>query len=219
MQKNLISTSKLSRQQGKIKLSLIVLCLGVITLLFSGFSLVSSYNNLQTVDEHVNQNWSEVLNQYQRRFDLIPNLVATVERYADHEKALLIEITQMRGQIGQLQAKLQNNPDDASLQLQFQEQQTQMGGLLSRMIVVTENYPELQSSQLFKDLMIQLEGTENRITVARMRYIEAVTNYNLQVRRFPSVLIANAIGMSPKNNFTTSDPSAQLPVKVNFSQN
>ncbi|TAL08156.1 MAG: LemA family protein, partial [Porticoccaceae bacterium] len=151
------------------------------------------YNTLQRADEQVKSSWSEVINQYQRRADLIPNLVNTVKGFAAQEKEVLLGVTNARAKVGGIQAtpELINNPEAFA---RFQAAQGELSGALSRLLVVSENYPQLKSDANFRDLQAQLEGTENRITVARNRYIKAVQEYNVTVRSFPSNLTAKLFG-------------------------
>ncbi len=176
------------------------------------------YNTIQSQDEQVKAAWSEVLNQYQRRADLIPNLVNTVKGYAQHEERVLTEVTNARAKVGTIQAtpELINDPQAFA---KFQQAQGELGGALSRLLVVSENYPQLKADANFRDLHAQLEGTENRITVARNRYIQAVQAYNVTIRSFPSNLTAKAFGYQVKPNFTVDDEKAiAQPPKVDFSQ-
>ena len=176
------------------------------------------YNTLQTQDEQIKSAWSEVINQYQRRADLIPNLVNTVKGYAAQEQQVLLGVTEARAKVGSIQAtpELVNNPEAFA---KFQAAQSQLSGALSRLMVVAENYPQLKSDQNFRDLQAQLEGTENRITVARNRYIQAVQNYNVTVRSFPSNLTAMGFGYKPKPNFTVENEAAiAKPPTVDFSR-
>ncbi len=159
------------------------------------------YNSIQQKDETVKAGWSEVLNQYKRRADLIPNLVKTVQGYAQHEAKVLTDVTNARAKVGQIQV----NADDAASLQQFQAAQGELSSALSRLLVVTENYPNLKSDQSFRDLQAQLEGTENRITVARGRYIQAVQDYNTFVRSFPQNLTAMIFGYKQKPNFTVEN--------------
>lgn len=159
------------------------------------------YNAIQQKDEAVKAGWSEVLNQYKRRADLIPNLVKTVQGYAQHESKVLTDVTNARAKVGQIQV----NADDAASLQQFQAAQGELSSALSRLLVVTENYPNLKSDQSFRDLQAQLEGTENRITVARGRYIETVQSYNTFVRSFPQNLTAKLFGYKEKPNFTVEN--------------
>jgi LemA protein len=173
------------------------------------------YNTLQTQDEQMKAAWSEVLNQYQRRADLVPNLVATVKGYAAQEQEVLTRVTEARAKATQIQV---NAGDPASLAA-FQAAQGELSGALSRLLVTVEAYPDLKSDQNFRDLQAQLEGTENRITVARNRYIQAVQEYNGTVRKFPSNLTAMVFGHEVKPNFTVEDEAAiSKPPAVDFSQ-
>jgi LemA protein len=175
------------------------------------------YNSMQSQDEAVKSAWSEVLNQYQRRADLIPNLVNTVKGFAAQEQAVLLGVTQARAKVGSIQATadLVNNPEAFA---KFTAAQGELSGALSRLMVVTENYPTLKSDQNFRDLQAQLEGTENRITVARNRYIQAVQNYNVTVRSFPGNLTAMMFGYKPKPNFAVENEAAiSKPPSVDFS--
>jgi LemA protein len=171
------------------------------------------YNAIQQKDEAVKAGWSEVVNQYKRRADLIPNLVNTVQGYAQQERQVLTEVTNARAKVGQIQV----NADDADSLKQFQQAQGELGSALSRLLVVSENYPTLKSDQNFRDLQAQLEGTENRITVARGRYIQLVQDYNTYIRSFPQVITAKMFGYKAKPNFTVEN-EAQIaqPPEVNF---
>ena len=162
------------------------------------------YNSLQTSDESVNAAWSEVLNQYQRRADLVPNLVASVKGYAAHEEQVFREVTEARSRVGGIDITIEDlaNPE---LLDQFQQAQGAMGSALSRLIAVAENYPELKADGLFRDLMAQLEGTENRIGVARNRYIAAIQAFNGIVRQFPSNLTAMVFGFATKAQFAVEN--------------
>ncbi|MBC7163176.1 LemA family protein [Immundisolibacter sp.] len=175
------------------------------------------YNKFQTADEQVKAAWSEVLNQYQRRADLVPNLVNTVKGFAAQEKEVLTQVTQARASVGSIQAtpELLNDPEAFA---KFQAAQGQLSSALSRLLVVSENYPQLKSDANFRDLQAQLEGTENRITVARNRYIKAVQDYNVTVRSFPSNLTAMLFGYRVKPNFTVqNEQEISAPPKVDFS--
>lgn len=165
------------------------------------------YNDFQTNDEQVKADWAEVLNQYQRRFDLVPNLVNTVKGYAQQEKDVLIGVTEARAKVGTIQATpaLINDPKAFA---QFQAAQGELTSALSKLMVVTENYPQLKSDAIFRDLQAQLEGTENRITVARNRYIKAVQAYNVLARSFPTNLTAMMFSYSVKPSFAVEDEKA-----------
>ena len=186
-----------------------------ISLLAIGSLLLSGcgYNTLQVQDEATKSAWAEVVNQYQRRADLIPNLVNTVKGYAAQEQAVLLGVTEARAKASQITV---NADDPASLQ-QFQAAQGEVSSALSRLLVTVENYPELKSDQNFRDLQAQLEGTENRITVARNRFIEAVQDFNVTVRKFPTNLTAMIFGYKVKPNFTVEN-EAQIskPPTVDF---
>jgi LemA protein len=164
------------------------------------------YNTLQRQDEEIKSSWSEVLNQYQRRADLVPNLVRTVKGYAAHEEAVLLGVANARAKVGSILAspELINNPAAFA---QFQAAQGELSGALSKLLVVSEAYPQLKSDANFRDLQAQLEGTENRIAVARNRYIKSVQEFNVTVRTFPSNLTAMAFGYSPKPNFAVGNES------------
>ena len=188
----------------------------VLLLISATFLSGCGYNAFQRGDEAVKAAWSEVINQYQRRADLVPNLVNTVQGYAVHEKNVLTEVTQARAQVGRVQASsdLANNPEALA---QFQQAQAGLSGALSRLLVVSENYPSLKADAAFRDLQAQLEGTENRITVARNRYIKAVEAYNVEVRSFPSNLTAKLFGYSVKPNFTIeNEKEISTAPKVDF---
>ncbi|MEO6172139.1 MAG: LemA family protein [Arenimonas sp.] len=165
------------------------------------------YNQIQTNDESVKAQWSEVLNQYQRRADLVPNLVNTVKGYASQEERVLTEVTNARARVGSVSISAEQAADPAKL-AEFQKAQGELSGALSRLLVVSENYPDLKSNQNFLELQAQLEGTENRITVARNRYIESVQNYNSHIRQFPVNLTAKMFSYAVKPNFTVENEAA-----------
>lgn len=175
------------------------------------------YNRLQVTDEAVTAAWSEVLNQYQRRADLVPNLVNVVKGYASHESEVLTQVTEARARVGSLQATPELLDDPEAFQ-RFTQAQGEMTSALSRLLMVSENYPQLKADGAFRDLQAQLEGTENRIAVARNRYIKTVQDYNLVVRRFPTNLTAKLFGHEVKPNFTVEDEQAlSTPPTVDFS--
>jgi LemA protein len=174
-----------------------------VTLMLSG----CGYNQLQSSDEQIKANWAEVLNQYQRRSDLVPNLVNTVKGFAKQERQVLTQVTNARARVGSIQATPSLIEDEQAL-AKFQQAQEQLSGALSRLLAVSENYPQLRSSSLFRDLQAQLEGTENRITVARNRYIEAVQEYNVTVRSFPTNLTAMMFGYETKPSFGVENEQA-----------
>jgi LemA protein len=186
--------------------------LAAVALLVAG----CGYNSIQQQDESVKAAWSEVVNQYQRRADLVPNLVNTVKGYAAQEQRVLIGVTEARAKVGSIQVTPELVNDPQAFQ-RFQQAQGQLTQALKSLLAVTENYPQLKSDQNFRDLQAQLEGTENRITVARHRYIQAVQSYNTLVRSFPVNLTAMVFKYPPKQNFTVQD-EAQIarPPTVDF---
>ncbi|MBA4175928.1 MAG: hypothetical protein C0505_05120 [Leptothrix sp. (in: Bacteria)] len=174
------------------------------------------YNDFQRLDEQVKSGWSEVLNQYQRRSDLIPNIVATVKGEANFEQETLTKVIEARARATGIQAtpELINNPEAFA---KFQAAQGELSGALSRLMVTVEQYPNLKANQGFQDLRVQLEGTENRITVARGRYVKAVQDYNVLARSFPSNLTAMVFGYSVKPNFTVqNEAQISVPPTVSF---
>jgi len=188
-----------------------------IAMVLAGVSVSGcGYNKLQTEDEGVKAAWSEVVNQYQRRADLIPNLVATVKGYAAQEERVLVEVTEARARVGTIQVtpEILNDPEAFA---KFQAAQSTLTGALRSLIAVAENYPDLKSDANFRDLQAQLEGTENRVTVARNRYIEAVKAYNVTVRSFPTNMTAGIFDYDVKPNFTVEN-EAQIskPPAVSF---
>ena len=191
-----------------------IIVLVTLTSTFSG----CGYNTLQQQDEQIKAGWGEVVNQYQRRADLVPNLVNVVKGYASHEAEVLTQVTEARSRVGAVQAtpELLNDPAAFS---KFQSAQTELSGALSRLMVIAENYPQLKADGLFRDLQAQLEGTENRITVARNRYIQAVQQYNVTVRSFPTNLTAIAFGYGVKPSFTVeNEKEISAAPKVDFSK-
>lgn len=174
------------------------------------------YNTLQSADENITASWAEVLNQYQRRADLVPNLVNVVKGYAAHEKDVLTQVTEARARVGAMQATPELINDEAAFK-KFIAAQGQMTSAISRLLAVSENYPQLKADGLFRDLQAQLEGTENRITVARNRYIASVKDYNVTVRSFPANLTAMMFGYKTKPSFTVeNEKSISEPPKVDF---
>ena len=173
------------------------------------------YNTIQQKDEAVKAAWSQVLNVYKRRADLVPNLVATVRGYATHEQQVLTQVTEARSKVGSINV---NADDPASLQ-QFQQAQGELQSAISRLLVVSENYPQLKADQNFLQLQAQLEGTENRIAVERQRYITTVQDYNTFIRSFPQNLTAKMFGYKTKPNFTVdNETQIQEAPKVDFGQ-
>lgn len=188
--------------------ALIVLVLAV---LLSG----CGYNTIQAKDEAVKASWSQVLNVYKRRADLVPNLVATVRGYASHEQQVLTQVTEARAKVGAVNV----NASDAESVKQFEQAQGELKSAIGRLLVVSENYPQLKADQNFLQLQAQLEGTENRITVERQRYIAAVQDYNTFVRSFPQNLTAKVFGYQPKPNFSVeNEQQIQEAPKVDFGQ-
>ncbi len=189
-----------------------LMLIGAAALLLGG----CGYNTLQTTDEAIKAGWAEVLNQYQRRADLVPNLVNTVKGYAAHEKEVLEQVTAARARVGSIQATPELINDEQAF-AKFQAAQGELTSALSRLLVVAENYPQLKADASFRDLQAQLEGTENRVTVARNRYIQAVQEYNVTVRKFPSNLTAMLFGFKTKPSFTVENEQAiSKPPTVDF---
>ena len=187
-----------------------VILLLLLTLLLSG----CGYNQIQQKDEAVKAGWSEVLNQYKRRADLIPNLVSTVKGYAAHEAQVLTAVTEARGKVSQINV----NADDAASLAQYQAAQGELSQALGRLLMVTENYPNLKADASFLNLQTQLEGTENRVTVARGRYIQLVQDYNTYIRSFPQNLVAMIFGYKTKPNFAVeNEAQIQDAPNVDFS--
>ena len=175
---------------------------------------VGVYNKLVGLNEGVNQSWSQVENQYQRRYDLIPNLVSTVKGVAEFEKETFTAVTEARAKVGQIKLSADQLTDPQAFQ-QFQQAQDGLSSALSRLLVVSENYPQLKANENFLQLQAQLEGTENRISVERMKYNQVVQDYNTQIKRFPAALIAGITGFSEKQYFRAIEGSQQAP-KVEF---
>lgn len=198
-----------------LKTGLIVLGI-IVLIIFSLYGCVSgAYNSMVTADENVKAAWSQVENVYQRRFDLIPNLVNTVKGYANHEEKVFTEIAEMRSRAGgviNVSDEVLNDPESFE---KFQKVQSDLGGALQRLLAVAENYPELKANENFRDLQSQLEGTENRIAVERKRFNEAVQTYNMLVRRFPQAFLANMFGFREKAYFKADEQAATAPT-VNF---
>lgn len=197
----------------KHKLSLTglsILVLFLFTLSFSG----CGYNTLVSLEEGVNQAWSQVENQYQRRADLIPNLIKTVQGYADFEKSVLTEVTELRSKVGTIKLSADDLNDEEKFK-QFQEAQDKLSGALSRLLVVAENYPQLKANENFLTLQAQLEGTENRIAVERKKYNEAVQEYNTTIRKFPTLITAKLFGFKEKQYFKSAPGTEKVP-DVNF---
>ncbi len=192
---------------------ILIALVGCIALLGAGGC---GYNTIQQQDEQVTAAWSDVVNQYKRRADLIPNLVNVVKGYASHEQDVLTKVTEARSKATSLTADASVLSNDQAFK-RFQEAQRELSGSLSRLLAVAENYPQLKADANFRDLQAQIEGTENRITVARTRYIEAVRGYNITVRSFPSNLTAKMFGYAVKPNFSVeNEKEIAEPPKVSF---
>ncbi|KGM56646.1 LemA family protein [Lysobacter arseniciresistens ZS79] len=185
----------------------------LLVVLLAGLLSGCGYNTIQQKDEAVSAAWSQVLNVYKRRADLVPNLVATVRGYAAHEQQVLTQVTEARSRVGSINV---NADDPASIE-QFQQAQGQLQSAIGRLLLVSENYPQLKADQNFLQLQAQLEGTENRITVERQRYIETVQDYNTYIRKFPVNLTAMVFGYDTKPNFSVeNEQQIQQPPQVDF---
>jgi len=193
------------RSKGAITIAVLVVVLG-----FVGCGATSSYNSLVQGDEQVKQSWANLQAAYQRRADLIPNLVETVKGAADFEQETLTSVTEARAKATSIQVDAGDLDNPQKLQ-QFQQAQSALGKSLGRLLAVSENYPKLQATQRFSDLQAQLEGTENRITVARRDYNNTVRQYNTQVRSFPTVIFAGLMGFEPKTPFEAETGADQAP--------
>jgi LemA protein len=192
-------------------LLLVVVFIAVIV----AIAVMGKYNTLVKLDQSVNQSWAQVQNVYQRRADLIPNLVQTVAGAANFEKSTLIAVTNARASVGRVQLDPNKAPTDAAQLEQFQAAQGQLSNALSRLLVVSENYPQLRANENFQALQAQLEGTENRISVERGNFNKTVQDYNTAVRSFPTVIFAGMLGFPPKP-FFNAQPGAERPPAVNF---
>ena len=197
-----------------MKTAMIVLGALVLIVVIGFASLFGIYNGFVTAEQGVNEKWAQVQNVYQRRADLIPNLVETVKGFAAQEKSVLEAVTQARASAGSIKATPELLNDPAAFK-KFQDAQNQLGGALSRLLVTVERYPELKSNANFLALQSQLEGTENRITVERQRFNEAVRDYNTKVKLMPGALVAGAMGFKPKAFFEAAPGSETVP-KVKF---
>jgi len=195
-------------------------CLGVVVLVVLVLLLVGVgiYNHLNTLSQATNSQWAQVQNVYQRRADLIPNLVQTVQGSANFEKSTLEDVTNARASVGRVTIDASHAPDDAAKLEEFQQAQGQLSNALSRLLVVSENYPDLKSSQNFRDLQAQLEGTENRISVERGRFNDAVRDYDTTLHSFPTLLFASTFGFKDKPYFA-ADAAAQTAPAVHFDFN
>lgn len=193
----------------------LIAIVGLIVLL--GLSVIGSYNGLVGKQQGVDAAWAQVLNQYQRRSDLVPNLVKTVQGSANFEKSTLENVVNARASVGRMTIDASKAPADAATMQKFQEAQGQFGSALQRLLVVSENYPDLKASAGFRDLQAQLEGTENRVAVERGRFNEVVKSYNTAIRKFPTVLFAGLFGFQPKPYFQAEAGAEKVPdVKFDF---
>jgi LemA protein len=192
-------------------------CVGVAVLLvlITAFAGCGSYNRLVKLSQGVDGQWAQVQNQYQRRADLIPNLVQTVSGAANFEKSTIENVVKARASVGQVSLNPNQAPENAEQFRRFEQAQNELSSALSRLLVVVERYPELKANNNFRDLQAQLEGTENRVAVERMRFNEAVQKYNTAVKKFPAVLYASALGF-PQKPYFTSTPGSETPPKVQF---
>ena len=172
------------------------LCASLLALLLTG----CGYNQIQTLDEEVKATWSQALNQYERRADLVPKLVSSVNAYMSQERRVLIDVTEARAKVGQIKISV-DDLDDPALMQRFNQAQGELSSALSRLMAVSENYPQLKSDGVVRDLMIQLEGTENRIATERGRFVKAVQAYNQFIRQFPTVITAKVMGYQVKDNY------------------
>jgi len=201
------------------KLALGCVAILVVLAVIVGSSFAGTYNRLVTLGQDVDRSWSEVENQYQRRADLVPNLVSTVQGAANFEKETLTAVTEARASVGRATVTPGKAPADAEALARYQAAQDQLGSALQRLLVVSERYPELKANQNFRDLQAQLEGTENRITVARQRFNESAQSYNTVLKRFPTNLIAGFFSFKEKPYFKATTPGAEQAPKVQFNFN
>lgn len=194
----------------------LLIVLGVLILII--LAAVGSYNGLVSGSQSVDKTWADVQNNYQRRADLIPNLVQTVQGAANFEKSTIVQVTEARASVGRVNINQNQAPADAAQLAQYQQAQGQLGTALSRLLVVAENYPNLKASENFRDLQVQLEGTENRITVARKNFNDAVQAYNVRIKSLPTVFFAGFLGFQPKPYFQAAAGAENAPaVKFDFS--
>ena len=198
------------------KLALGCVAILVVLAVIVGISFAGTYNRLVTLGQDVDRSWSEVENQYQRRADLVPNLVQTVQGAANFEKETLTAVTEARASVGRATVTPGKAPADAESLARYQAAQDQLGSALQRLLVVSERYPELKANQNFRDLQAQLEGTENRITVARQRFNESAQSYNTVLKKFPTNLIAGFFSFKEKPYFKATTPGAEQAPKVQF---
>jgi LemA protein len=198
------------------KLGLGCLAILVVLAVIIGISLAGTYNRLVTLGQDVDRSWAEVENQYQRRADLVPNLVSTVQGAANFEKDTLTQVTEARASVGRANVTPGTAPTDPEALARYQAAQDQLGSALQRLLVVSERYPELRANQNFRDLQAQLEGTENRITVARGRFNESAQSYNTVLKRFPTNMLAGFFNMKEKPYFKATTAGAEQAPKVQF---
>jgi LemA protein len=198
------------------KLGLGCIAILVILLVILGISFAGTYNRLVGLNQGVDSSWAEVENQYQRRADLVPNLVSTVQGAANFEKDTLTAVTEARASVGRATITPGQAPTDPESLARFQQAQDQLGSALQRLLVVSERYPELRANQNFRDLQAQLEGTENRITVARQRFNDSAQTYNTVLKRFPTNMLAGLFGFKEKPYFKAITPGAEQAPKVQF---
>lgn len=201
--------------KNSFRILLIILTIIALFAVSSVVFVVGIYNGLVSSSQLVDSSWAQVQNVYQRRADLVPNLVQTVSGAANFEKSTMVEVTEARASLGHVQLGSTQAPADPASLAAFQKAQGALGSALSRLLVVSERYPDLKSSQNFRDLQAQLEGTENRISVERERFNTAVQVYNIKVRSFPAVLLAGMMGYSTKPYFTAT-PTSEIPPSVKF---
>jgi LemA protein len=201
------------------KLGLGCLAVLVAVIVIVGLSFMGTYNRLITLGQDVDRSWSEVENQYQRRADLVPNLVSTVQGAANFEKETLTAVTEARASVGRATINPGKAPADPETLARYQQAQDQLGSALQRLLVVAERYPELKANQNFRDLQAQLEGTENRIAVARGRFNESAQTYNTMILKFPTNLMARVLGFQEKPYFRATTPGAEQAPKVQFNFN
>ncbi|HEY3203202.1 MAG TPA: LemA family protein [Thermoanaerobaculia bacterium] len=199
---------------GKLGLGCLAILIALVVIV--GLSFVGTYNRLVTLSQDVDRSWSEVENQYQRRADLVPNLVSTVQGAATFEKETLTAVTEARASVGRATITPGKAPTDAETLARYQQAQDQLGAALQRLLVVSERYPELKANQNFRDLQAQLEGTENRIAVARGRFNESAQAYNTRLMRFPTNLMGRFLGFKDKPYFKATTPGAEQAPKVRF---
>jgi LemA protein len=193
----------------------VLAAIGIFILVIVGLAGVGGYNRLVNLSQTVNKQWAQVENDYQRRTDLVPNLVETVKGAANFEKSTLVDVTEARASVGKVTIDASKAPEDAATLAQFEKAQGQLSSALSRLMVVSERYPDLKANANFIGLQAQLEGTENRIAVARRDFNEAVGTYNTVVKSFPTVLYAGMFGYKEKPYFNAT-PGSEVPPKVQF---